>query len=325
MSIISVSIAWYGNLCVASTANVVIDVLQRVISELASFPFPGTRLTLSSHCPWVNNCVANNNHRHFVFYILFLELGILAFVQLTLACESLSYFMQASRLIKADLEILDTPKDVQCAIISPDLCKILNKDPYTIVLAIWAAFQMTWVTMLLCVQLLQIARNLTTLESMRGHLHSNSPADALNSFVTTGDTSQDVAAGNAPTNGFGSGQDTGDAPRPRQPKHSIWDQWKRLLGLDTFLTVAFQGSRAGQTPVRPRGNPFSRGIITNCKDFWCDGSPVFGRKEGGFARLGGDRVDYTRLYEVPKMRYASTRGGGESGRYESVAAEEESG
>jgi hypothetical protein len=33
-------------------------------------------------------------------------------------------------------------------------------------------------------------------------------------------------------------------------------------------------------------------------------------------------VDYTRVYEVPKMRYARGGGGGE-GRYESVAAEEE--
>lgn len=222
-----------------------------------------------------------------------------------------------------DLETLDDPKDTQCAVLSPDLCKILNKDPYTIVLSLWAAFQLTWVTMLLCVQLLQIARNLTTYESMRGHLHSHTPADALNSFVTTGDTSQDVTGGNAPTNGFGSGQDTGDIPRTRQAKHSIWEQWKRLLGLDTFFTIAFQGSRSGQIPVRPRGNPFSRGIVTNCRDFWCDGSPVFGTREGGYARLGGERIDYTRLYEVPKMRYASSRRDAGSGRYESVAAEEE--
>ncbi|KAH7062845.1 AFG1-like ATPase-domain-containing protein [Paraphoma chrysanthemicola] len=210
------------------------------------------------------------------------------------------------------LENRDTPKNVQCAVISEDLCKILNKDPFTIVLSIWAAFQLTWVTMLLCVQLLQVARNLTTYESMRGHLHSGTPADALNSFVTTGDTSQDVTGGNAATNGFGSGQDTGDAPRRREPKSSIWDQWKRLLGLDTFVATALQGSQAGHRVQR--GNPWSRGIITNCKDFFCDGSPVFGKKEGGYARLAGERVDYTRLYEVPKMRYA--RGGGEGGRYE---------
>ena len=61
-----------------------------------------------------------------------------------------------------DLEIRDAPKDFpKCAVISPDLCKVLNKYPFTIVLSIWAAFQLTWVTMLLCVQLLQIARMLS--------------------------------------------------------------------------------------------------------------------------------------------------------------------
>ncbi|KAH7382531.1 AFG1-like ATPase-domain-containing protein [Phaeosphaeria sp. MPI-PUGE-AT-0046c] len=213
------------------------------------------------HCPWVNNCVANNNHRHFVFYVLCLELGILVWVRLALAY----------------LENTDTPKNVQCSVISDDLCRILNKDPYTIVLSIWAAFQLTWVTMLLAVQLLQVARNLTTYESMRGHLHSHTSADALNSFVTTGDTSQDVVGGNSATNGFGSGQDTSDAPRPHQPKPSILDQWKRLLGLDTFVATAIQGSQAGQR--RRTGNPWSRGIVTNCKDFFCDGSPVFGKRE----------------------------------------------
>lgn len=279
-----------------------------------------------SHCPWVNNCVANNNHRHFVFYILSLEIGILSWVHLALACKSRSNCDCNPQLTIVDLENINTPKVAECAVLSADLCKIMSKDPYTIVVSIWAAFQLTWVTMLLCVQLLQIARNLTTYESMRGHLNSHTPANALTSFVTTGDTSQDVsgAGGNAPTNGFGSGQDIGDVPKPREPKASIWDQWKRLLGLDTFLTIALQGSRAGHTHTRPQGNPFSRGIVTNCKDFWCDGSPVFGRKEGGFAKLGGERVDYTRLYEVPRMRYQSSRGAGDGGRYETVAAEEES-
>lgn len=203
--------------------------------------------------------------------------------------------------------------------LSKDLCEILHKDPYTIVLSIWTAFQLTWVTMLLCVQLIQVARNLTTYESMRGHLNSSTPADALNSFVTTGDTSQDVAGGSAPTTGFGSGQDTGDAPARRRPKHSIWDQWKRLLGLDTFVATALQGSQAGQQ--RRGGNPWSRGIVTNCKDFWCDGAPLFKKKESGYARLGGDRVDYTRLYEVPKMRYS--RGGGGGASYEAVDAEDD--
>lgn len=272
----------------------------------------------------MNNCVGNNNHRHFVFYLLALETGIVLFVRLVLDCRYSSYFHIWALLRYADLEIREAPKEfAECAVISPELCKVLNKDPFTIVLAIWATFQLTWVTMLLCVQLLQIARNLTTYESMRGHLNSHTAANAVNSFVTTGDISQEVSSGgNAPTNGFGSGQDTGDAPRRREPKASILDQWKRLLGIDTFVTIAFHGSQGEQMRRQRQGNPFSRGMVTNCKDFWCDASPVFGSKESGYARLGGERVDYTRLYEVPKMKY-QRNGGGEGGRYESVAGEEE--
>lgn len=211
---------------------------------------------------------------------------------------------------------METPKDVECNVLSEDLCKVLNKDPYTIVLSIWTAFQLTWVTMLLVVQLLQVARNLTTYESMRGHLHSHTPAEALNTSVTTGDTSQETAGGSAPTNGFGSGQDIGEGAQRPHHKHSLWDQWKRLLGLDTFVATALQGSQANQR--QNRGNPFSRGVITNCKDFFCDGAPVFKIKESGYARLGGERVDYTRMYEIPKMRYQRN-----TGTYEAVAAEEE--
>lgn len=219
-------------------------------------------------------------------------------------------------LTRPDLEIVPKVENVECNVLSDDLCKIVHKDPFTIILSMWASFQLSWVTMLLVVQLVQVARNLTTYESMRGHLNSNTPAEALNTFVTTGDISQDVAGGSAPTNGFGSGQDTGDSAPRRQPKHGLWDHWKRLLGFDTFVATALQGSQGNQQ--RSRGNPFSRGVITNCKDFFCDGAPVFKKKESGYARLAGERVDYTRMYDIPKMRYQRV-----GGRYEAVAAEEE--
>ena len=95
-----------------------------------------------------------------MFYVLFMELGVLVWVRLVLACMLFpSAFTGAQKLTDPDLENIDGPKDVQCNVLSDDLCKILHKDPYTIVLSIWAAFQLTWVTMLLCVQLLQVARN----------------------------------------------------------------------------------------------------------------------------------------------------------------------
>jgi hypothetical protein len=42
---------------------------------------------IKSHCPWIDNCVGANNLRHFVLYIVSLEIGIILFVQLTVRCE----------------------------------------------------------------------------------------------------------------------------------------------------------------------------------------------------------------------------------------------
>lgn len=168
--------------------------------------------------------------------------------------------------------------------------------------------------MLLFVHLTQVGRAITTYETMKGQVH----AGPLMTAVTTGS----ISADGAQIGPSGGGPDpTGSALNPqRKAKEGCLTQWSRLLGLDTFYTVAFQGYKGVRdkdaAARQKKSNPFSRGMFRNCQDFWMDG-PFFGRKDGGHALLGGESVDYTSMYDVPKggMRY---RGG-----YEAVPAAEE--
>ncbi|KAI9734514.1 MAG: palmitoyltransferase akr1 [Cirrosporium novae-zelandiae] len=223
------------------------------------------------HCPWVNSCIGANNHRHFFMYILFMEIAIILFVRLTLA----------------HLENLPDLPDSTCNILASSICGLILPDTFTVVLCVWSTLQSVWVTMLLIVQSVQIARAQTTYENMRSHTsvsQSSHAAAAITSSLS------------------GASSMTGAGPDPAShPNHHHHDgfftQWKKLLGLDTFLATATdtRNSRAGR-----RGrNPWSRGCFTNCKDFWCDPAPYFGKRESGSGMLDGEIVNYERMYEVP--------------------------
>ncbi|KAK5146745.1 hypothetical protein LTR04_000982 [Oleoguttula sp. CCFEE 6159] len=202
-----------------------------------------------------------------------------------------------------NLEVLPNPTETHCAILGPSFCVQLSKDPFTLITNAWGILQLIWVTMLLFVQLIQIARAQTTYESMRGH----GPANAATAAITSGALSADGASLGA----SGMGPDPNVPPHHRRKKtpDGCFEQWKRLLGLDTFVATALHGSRANQVMARRRReNPFSRGVLTNCRDFWADGAPVFGKRQNGQAALGGQPVNYARMYEVPP-RMRAARGG----------------
>ena len=95
--------------------------------------------------------------------------------------------------------------------------------------------------------------------------------------------------------------------------------------MDAFIeTAAGRGAATGKGSKRnKRGNPYSRGCVTNCKDFWCDPNPMFGKHENGAAVLGGVPVNYTDMYESPGVMTSAGGGRRRGGGYESVAAEEE--
>lgn len=173
--------------------------------------------------------------------------------------------------------------------------------------------------MLLFVQFIQVSRAMTTYENMFG---VNPPSFArAGAFTSTGAPLDPSAA--APP----SGSDVGPHGPPghghghHHRRGGLLKHWARLLGIDTFIETARGSSRGGGgvgARHRKRGNPYSRGVVANCRDFWCDPAPVFGRRETGAAVLGGVPVNYTEMYESPAMMEVLRGRGG----YEAVAGEE---
>lgn len=223
-------------------------------------------------------------------------------------------------LCASDLSEASAQASEECNILSPTLCRVINTDAYSLLLAIWATLQLTWVSMLLFVQFVQVMRAMTTYENMFGVDHHL--AASLNSAFTS--TGAPLDPSRMPPSG---------APAPAGQGHhghkhgqGFLKQWGKLLGVDAFIETATGRGAAtsqGRGGRRSKGgaNPYSRGCVTNCKDFWCDPAPVFGRRETGMAVLGGHVVNYTDMYEKPTGMELPSRGR-RTGGYEVVAAEE---
>lgn len=175
--------------------------------------------------------------------------------------------------------------------------------------------------MLLIVQLVQITRGLTTYEAMTAHQHAGQShgiqagSEALQNFVATGTASLEQSQLGA----GGRGPDPAATPIAKRKPDGCLKPWLRMFGVDTFLATA---STTGDGGRRGRKNPFSRGWIQNFRDFFCDPVPVFGSRAHGEALLGGQRVDYTSMYEVPTSGGLSRRRAGGM-EYTAVARGEE--
>lgn len=255
------------------------------------------------HCPWVYNCIGVNNHRQFFLYLINLALGIASY-------DYLSYLYLSKVSVGASED---------CNVLSASLCRVVNADAYSLLLAIWASLQLTWVSMLMFVQFIQVTRAMTTYENMFG-IDSKSAASLHSAFTSTGaplDPSQ------APT-----GESGARGHGHHGHKHGgFLKRWGKLLGVDAFIeTATGRGAATSTGAKRRRGNPYSRGCLINCKDFWCDPAPMFGKRETGAALLNGHVVNYMDMYESPYESPAamgplranrSTRGA-----YEAVETEE---
>jgi palmitoyltransferase len=176
--------------------------------------------------------------------------------------------------------------------------------------------------MLLFVQFIQVTRGMTTYENMFGIGHHS--AASLNSAFTS--TGAPLAGGGHPPSGTAGQPDAHGHGHGHGHKHGgFLKQWSKLLGVDAFIeTATGRGAATGTKNKRKKTNPYSQGCLTNCKDFWLDPAPVFGKRDTGAAVLAGQPVNWTEIYEAPDLMDAGFGGRGRRGRsgYEAVAGEE---
>lgn len=106
------------------------------------------------YCPWVNNNIGVRNHKVFLVFALALEIGIFAWLNITL-----QYF---------DLLVMHSGAGA-CKYYPHDLCLGSNESPFIFGLFWWVVIQSLWVMFLLLVQSLQISRGYTTYEFSHKH------------------------------------------------------------------------------------------------------------------------------------------------------------
>lgn len=174
--------------------------------------------------------------------------------------------------------------------------------------------------MLLFVQSIQLTRGMTTYENMFG-IDAHSAASLNSAFTSTGAP----LSGGLPTAAAAVLPDSAHGRHDHKHKHGgFLKQWGKLLGVDAFIeTATGRGAATGAKNKRKKTNPYSQGCLTNCKDFWLDPAPVFGRRETGAAVLGGRPVNWTEVYEAPALMDGGVEGRGRTRRgYEAIAVEE---
>jgi palmitoyltransferase ZDHHC13/17 len=205
-----------------------------------------------------------------------------------------------------------------------DVCEPLVKDPYTTLLTIWTAAQLSWLSILVFMQYHQLARGITTHELSNlqkyGFLGGGS--------VTIEDRMQEGVSSRLPP-----------IARPDSKPSSRWQKCLRILGVEHFA-LGFRDRRQRAVAQRRGMNPFDQGRVwTNCRDFWAVPAHVndessrgwldnglkingmgFQLGKGGEGRLGGEEVDYFEMWDVPEKRRKTRASDRE---YESVAQADE--
>lgn len=182
--------------------------------------------------------------------------------------------------------------------------------------------------MLLFVQGIQVTRGMTTYENMFG-VDAHGAASLNSAFTSTGAPLS--GGGGQPRSAAAAAAVLPDSAHGRHGHHrghnhgGFLKSWAKLLGVDAFIeTASGRGAATSAKNKRKKANPYSQGCLTNCRDFWLDPAPVFGRRENGAAVLAGRPVNWTEVYEAPALMDRGYEGRGRTARrgYEAVAGEE---
>ncbi|KAI8918900.1 ankyrin repeat-containing domain protein [Entophlyctis helioformis] len=114
------------------------------------------------HCPWTFNCIGHLNHRYFMVFCITLVMGGSLFVWI-----AFQYVAAVVPTVPASY-----PSSNGWCILGDTLCSLFSFDTWTLLIAFWATFHVTWVAFLLVMQLMQVAWGRTTNESANYHRFS---------------------------------------------------------------------------------------------------------------------------------------------------------
>jgi len=112
------------------------------------------------HCPWIFNCIGQNNHKAFLVFLYTMIVGIISYVYL-----AYNYLEKTSPPYEF---IQDQP-----CFLSESTCAKFQHDGWTSFLILWVLFNFTWASFLALQQTWFVARGVTTNEHINAYRYAH--------------------------------------------------------------------------------------------------------------------------------------------------------